>query len=44
MYIFIVCFLLLVGSYIVYGKLIELKVGIDESKQTPAWRRLYALS
>ncbi|MBQ2831214.1 carbon starvation protein A [Methanobrevibacter sp.] len=38
MYSFIACFLLLVGSYFVYGKFIERKVGIDENKQTPVWR------
>jgi carbon starvation protein CstA len=38
MYSYILCFLLLVGSYFVYGKLIERSIGIDENKQTQVWR------
>ena len=38
MYSFILCFVLLVGSYFIYGKLLERFVGVDENKQTPVWR------
>lgn len=38
MYSFILCFVLLVASYFVYGKVIERIVGVDENKQTPVWR------
>ena len=38
MYSFILCFVLLVSSYFIYGKLLEKIVGVDENKQTPVWR------
>ncbi|AWX32638.1 carbon starvation protein A [Methanosphaera sp. BMS] len=38
MYSFIICFLVLIASYFVYGKFIEKLVGVDESIQTPAYR------
>ena len=38
MYTFIICFILLIGSYFVYGKLIEKIVGVDETRQTPAYK------
>lgn len=38
MYSFIICFLVLIASYFIYGKFIEKLVGVDESIQTPAYR------
>ncbi|WP_407412819.1 carbon starvation CstA family protein [Methanobrevibacter sp.] len=38
MYSFIICFLVLVASYFVYGKVIERIAGVDETRQTPAYR------
>ena len=38
MYSFILCFVLLVSSYFIYGKLLERFVGVDENRQTPVWR------
>ena len=38
MYSFIICFLVLVASYFVYGKLVEKVVGVDETRETPAYR------
>lgn len=38
MYSFIICFLALVASYFVYGKVIERVAGVDETRQTPAYR------
>jgi carbon starvation protein CstA len=38
MYSFIICFLLLVCSYFVYGKLIERKADTDENRQIPVWK------
>jgi carbon starvation protein CstA len=38
MYSFIICALVLIASYFVYGKLIERMAGVDESKKTPAYR------
>ena len=38
MYSFIICFLALVASYFVYGKFIERIAGVDETRQTPAYR------
>ena len=38
MYSFIICFIALVASYFVYGKLVERVVGVDESRKTPAYR------
>lgn len=38
MYTFIICFVGLIASYFIYGKLLEKVVGIDVSKQTPAYR------
>lgn len=38
MYTFIICLLVLILSYFVYGKLIEKVVGVDASRETPVWR------
>ena len=38
MYSFIICFLVLVASYFVYGKVVEEVAGVDETRQTPAYR------
>ena len=38
MYSFIICFLVLVASYFVYGKVIEKAAGVDGTRQTPAYR------
>ena len=38
MYSFIICFLVLVASYFVYGKVVEKVAGVDETHQTPAYR------
>ena len=38
MYSFILCVVLLIGSYFVYGKYIEKTVGVDANRQTPVWR------
>ena len=38
MYSFITCFLVLVASYFVYGKLVEKVAGVDETRETPAYR------
>ena len=38
MYSFIICILALVGSYFVYGNFIERISGVDETRQTPAFR------
>ena len=38
MYSFIICFLVLVASYFVYGKLVEKVAGVDETRETPAYR------
>ena len=38
MYTFIVCFLVLVASYFVYGKFLEIIAGVDETQKTPAFR------
>lgn len=38
MYTFIICALVLVASYFVYGKFIEKISGVDETRQTPAFR------
>ena len=38
MYSFIICFLALLASYFVYGKLVERVAGVDESLETPAYR------
>lgn len=38
MYSFILCLLLLIGSYFIYGKILERVVGIDESRPTPVQR------
>jgi carbon starvation protein CstA len=37
MYSFIVCFLILVASYFIYGKVIEKTAGVDENRETPAY-------
>lgn len=38
MYSFFICFIALVISYFVYGKFIERISGVDETRQTPAFR------
>ncbi len=38
MYSFIICFLVLVASYFVYGKVVEKAAGVDETRKTPAYR------
>ncbi|MBQ7927327.1 MAG: carbon starvation protein A [Methanobrevibacter sp.] len=38
MYSFFICFILLIASYFVYGKFIERISGVDETRQTPAFR------
>ena len=38
MYSFVICFLALIASYFVYGKLIEREVDVDENSKTPAYR------
>ena len=38
MYSFIFCLLLLIGSYFIYGKIVERVVGVDESRPTPVQR------
>ena len=34
---FVICFLVLVASYFVYGKVVEKVAGVDETRQTPAY-------
>ena len=38
MYSFIICFLALIASYFIYGKILEKVVGVDETRETPAYR------
>ncbi len=38
MYSFFICFIVLAVSYFVYGKFIEKISGVDETRQTPAFR------
>ena len=38
MYSFIICFLVLLASYFVYGKIIEKVVGVDGTSETPAYK------
>ena len=38
MYSFIICFVILVASYFIYGKFIEKIAGVDETQKTPAFR------
>ena len=38
MYSFLICFVALIASYFVYGKLIERVSGVDENKETPVHR------
>lgn len=38
MYSFIICFLVLLASYFVYGKIIEKVVGVDGTRETPAYK------
>ena len=38
MYSFFICFIVLIVSYFVYGKFIERISGVDETRQTPAFR------
>ena len=38
MYTFIICFLILIASYFIYGKIIEKIVDVDENNETPAYK------
>ena len=38
MYTFLLCVLILVASYFVYGKVVERVAGVDEARETPAYR------
>ena len=38
MYSFIICFLILVASYFIYGKIVDKVAGTDETRETPAYR------
>lgn len=38
MYSFIICFVLLIASYFIYGKIIEKVAGVDANIPTPAHR------
>ena len=38
MYSFVICLLTLVASYFVYGKIVEKIAGVDETRETPAYR------
>ena len=38
MYSFIICVLALIASYFIYGKILERIVGVDETKETPAYK------
>lgn len=38
MYSFLICFLALIASYFIYGKFIEGISGVDETRQTPAFK------
>ena len=38
MYSFLICALVLIASYFVYGKFIERITGVDENNKTPVWR------
>ena len=38
MYSFIICFLAILSSYFVYGKLLERIAGVDETRETPAYK------
>lgn len=38
MYSFLICFLALIASYFIYGKFIEMISGVDETRQTPAYK------
>ena len=38
MYSFIICFLVLVASYFVYGKIVEKVAGVDGTRETPAYK------
>lgn len=38
MYSFLICFLALIASYFIYGKFIERISGVDETRQTPAFK------
>ena len=38
MYSFVICFLTLIVSYFVYGKIVEKIAGVDETRETPAYR------
>ena len=38
MYSFIICFLTLIASYFIYGKVVEKIAGVDETRQTPAYK------
>ena len=38
MYSFIICILVLIASYFVYGKFVEKTAGVDETRETPAYK------
>ena len=38
MYSFIICFLTLIASYFIYGNVVEKIAGVDETRQTPAYK------
>lgn len=38
MYSFIICFLAIIASYFIYGKFIERISGVDETRETPAYK------
>ena len=38
MYSFIICSLVLIASYFIYGKLVEKIAGVDETRETPAYK------
>ena len=38
MYSFIICILVLIASYFIYGKIVEMTAGVDETRETPAYR------
>ena len=38
MYTFLICFIVLIASYFIYGKVIEKVAGVDETIPTPVQR------
>ena len=38
MYTFIICVVVLIASYFVYGKIVEKAAGVDETRKTPAYQ------